>query len=281
MSVNSGQDQAEGLRRMLGPISTHRITFLSAVPSSLKNTVLYNLAAALVQLGKEIHLLDASQSTNGVCSTATAPYSSLTDIAWQNAPPQSALSTLTPGIFLSRLASQPLNQSENIPAKIPELSITLQQLKPELDFCLVDADLENDNPFILPELAQGDVTVIASPTAESIKSAYLHIKSLHALLGRRPYQVLMVNTLPQQAKLILENMSKTANHYLAVPLTSLGSIPPDEFLGRAFKQGRPIIEAFPTASASVAFRAIANQMLSHNTSGLSGQNDLKSQFTDK
>jgi flagellar biosynthesis protein FlhG len=259
MSRNPGLDQAEGLRRMLTPVVTRRISFLSAIPPGQKNAILLNLAAALVQMGSDVHLLDASQSAQGISAKAQLQVC-LSDVALQKAELALALHEQGQGIHLIKLSREPLNQLAEQPLALESLSKTLRELSPETGFCLVDTHLSNDNPFLLPELAEGDVVVLATVSADSIKAAYSQIKALHAQLGRRPYQVLMVGATPQQAKLIQQNMNQAANLYLAVPLTSLGSIPVDEYLLRAVQLGRSVIEAFPMAGASIAFRAIAGQL---------------------
>lgn len=261
MSRNLGLDQAEGLRRMLAPGVTRRISFLSAVSPALKNAVLLNLAAALVQMGSDVHLLDASQSAQGISSCATTQLQvCLSDVALQKVEQELALHEQGQGIHLVRLSREPLTRLFEQPLALTHLSRALRELRPDTGFSLVDTHLSNDNPFLLPELAEGEVVVLATVSADSIKAAYLQIKALHAQLGRRPYQVLMVGATLQQAKLIQQNMNQAASLYLAVPLTSLGCIPFDEHLSRAVQLGRPVIEAFPMASASIAFREIASRL---------------------
>ena len=66
MSHNQGLDQAEGLRRMLGPGTIRIISFISAVPPAQKNEILQNLAAALVQTGSEVHQLVCRITITGI-----------------------------------------------------------------------------------------------------------------------------------------------------------------------------------------------------------------------
>jgi flagellar biosynthesis protein FlhG len=54
-------------------------------------------------------------------------------------------------------------------------------------------------------------------------------------------------------------MSSAATRYLAVTLTSMGSVPADEYLHRAARLGRAVVDAFPLAGASVAFRRLAGR----------------------
>lgn len=264
MSSNSGLDQAAGLRRLLGASETRRVSFLSALPAEQKNAVLHNLAAALVQKGGDVHLLDASLSRDGISSINNRGLQTcLSDVAAGHAALSSALVEHAQGIHLSKLATQAVNDLVEQGNSLAKLSEALLEIKPDSSFCLIDTELDNDNPFVLPELAQGDVVVMATPTADSIKSAYLQIKALHAQLGRRPYHVLVVGASAQQANLIQQNMSQAANLYLAVPLISLGAIPNDDYWSRAIQLGKTVIEAYPTAPAAAAFRSIASQLADH------------------
>ncbi len=258
MSHNQGLDQAAGLRRMLGPGTIRMISFVSAVPPAQKNQLLQNLAAALVKVGSEVHLLDASQSQEGISSCATAPAPVfLSDV---NAAQTLVSQEQNQGIYMSKLSREPIKQMTDQPKALENLSTALRELSPKSGFCLIDTQLDNDNPFMLSEVAEGDVVVLATNTIDSIKSAYLQIKELHTQLGRRPYQVLVINASPDQATKIQQNMSQAANLFLAVPLISLGCIPSDEHLSRAAQLGRSVIDAFPMAAASVAFREIATRL---------------------
>ena len=265
MSHNQGLDQAEGLRRMLGPGTIRIISFISAVPPAQKNETLQNLAAALVQTGSEVHLLDASQLQDGISSCAASPSQVfLSDVTQQNVAQALATKEQNQGIYITKLSREPISQMTDQPKALENLSIALRELSPKTGFCLVDTHLDNDNPFILSELAQGDVVVLTANTIDSIKSAYAQIKALHTQLGRRSYQVLVIGASPHQAAKIQQNMSQAANRYLAVPLTSLGSIPSDEHLSRAAQLRRSVIEAFPMAGASVAFREIATRLVDNH-----------------
>jgi flagellar biosynthesis protein FlhG len=78
-------------------------------------------------------------------------------------------------------------------------------------------------------------------------------------LGRRPFGILVTGASEQEAKVVYDNMSSAASRYLAVQLTSMGSVPADEYLQRAARLGRAVVDAFPLAGASVAFRRLAGR----------------------
>ena len=59
--------------------------------------------------------------------------------------------------------------------------------------------------------------------------------------------------------MVYDNMAQAASRYLALNLTSMGSVPADEYLHRAARLGRAVVDAFPLAGASVAFRELAGR----------------------
>ncbi len=262
MASNSRVDQADGLRRLIGENSTQHIAFLSAIAAPQKNAILNNLAAALVNKGSDVHLLDASLHSQGISCIAEKPIEHyLSDVDEQNVDIDSFLFEQSKGIYFSKLSRAPVKNLGDQASVLEQLSKSLSEIKPDINFCISDIYLDNDNPFVLPELAKADVIVLTSNTADSITSAYLQIKALHAQLGRRPYHVLVVDSTLEQAKKIQHNMSQAAKVYLAVPLLSLGVIPRDDFLDRAGQMGRTVIDAFPTATSANAFRSIATQLV--------------------
>ncbi len=260
--LDLSNDQAAGLRRILGARKSRYVSVLTAIAPSQKNVLLLNLAAALVRAGNEVQLLDASLNADGIASCAAQPPTpSLCQLALRQGDSQQAVQPHGPGVRIARLTHRPLGELLARPEDSAKLSQQLQTLSPDGQFCLVDTDLQRDNPFVLPELAQGEMVVLTSSTADSIKHAYAQIKALHGQLGRRQFLLMVVGATLAQAEKIQQNIAQAANQYLAVPVRFLGSIPNDEHLGRALQLGRPVVEAFPMASASVALREVAARLL--------------------
>jgi flagellar biosynthesis protein FlhG len=123
---------------------------------------------------------------------------------------------------------------------------------------IVDGEF-GENGFPLPVLANSEIVVQVSTSAASITNAYALIKRLSLQLGRRPFGILVTGASEAEAKVVYANMSAAATRYLAVSLTSMGSVPADEYLQRAARLGRAVVDAFPLAGASVAFRQLAGR----------------------
>jgi flagellar biosynthesis protein FlhG len=109
-------------------------------------------------------------------------------------------------------------------------------------------------------MASSEIVVQVSTSAASIKSAYSLIKRLSNTLGRRPFSLLVTGASEVEAKRVYDNIAQAASRYLAIQLISVGSVPADEHLNRAAHLGRAVIDAFPLAGASVAFRQLAGRL---------------------
>jgi len=120
------------------------------------------------------------------------------------------------------------------------------------------AELDDSGALPLAAMADGEIVVQVTPHAEAIKQAYLLVKQLHGQLGRRSFSVLVTNASEKDAQRVFANLAQTASRYLAVELRMIGAVPADEHLSRAVTLERPVVEAFPLAAASVAFRQIAS-----------------------
>jgi flagellar biosynthesis protein FlhG len=124
---------------------------------------------------------------------------------------------------------------------------------------IVDGEFSSDGSFPLPVIASSEIVVQVSTSATSITNAYALIKRLSQQLGRRPFGILVTDATEAEAKVVYDNMASAATRYLAVTLSSMGSVPADEYLDRAARLGRAVVDAFPLAGASVAFRRLAGR----------------------
>lgn len=255
-------DQAEGLRRILTGQTSRTMAFLSAISVDLKNAVLLNLATSLAKVNSKVQLLDACQSPQGF-SVSTPPHlpQSMWDLAQQRCSAEAAILEYSPGIHIAKLSELPLATLARQSRNIENLDRLLKATFKASSFSLVDTDIDNDNAFVLPELAAAEMVVVASVTEESIKNAYALVKTVHAQLGLRTFNMLVIGASPGKANLIQKNMSLAANQYLGVKLMSLGCIPHDEQLARSSHMGRAMVEAYPMSLASVAFRALAGRLI--------------------
>ncbi|HVL75908.1 MAG TPA: antiactivator of flagellar biosynthesis FleN protein [Noviherbaspirillum sp.] len=250
-------DQAEGLRRMLSGPKPRVLTLLSAAPREEKGAMLINLGASLVQAGRDVLLLDACTESQGISPSLDAVRAaSLVQVARGERGIEEAVQPLPQGFGVAavRRPAQPMCGTQ-------ELDDAFGLLARRADVVLVDAELDRNDAFPIPALAASEIVVQVVNTPDSIKSAYAIIKRLNGQLGRRPFSLVVTGASDKEAQLVYQNMAQAANRYLAVRLNSMGSVPPDEHLKRAMRLGRSVVEAFPLAGASVAFRRLAGKVV--------------------
>lgn len=254
-------DQAEGLRRMLAGPKPRIFTLLSAAGRDEKGAMLLNLGASLAQAGRDVLLLDACLGSDGITARVEGLRgASLLQVARGERELADAIHPMPQGFALAALRRGPLRQVPDLQLRAA-LDQVFEGLAKRSDVVLVDAELDQDDRFSLASLASSEIVVQVANTPESIKSAYAIIKRLNGQLGRRPFSVVVTGASEREAQVVYQNMAQAANRYLAVKLNSMGSVPADEHLKRAMHLGRAVVDAFPLAGASVAFRRLAGKVV--------------------
>jgi flagellar biosynthesis protein FlhG len=252
-------DQAEGLRRMLAGPKPQLLSVLSAASVTEKHALLLNLCASLARAGSSVLLVDACSTQSGVSIAVPGPQApTLLQAARQQCASAQALRMLPQGFSfacLARVASTALLPE----ADKSRLATLFDALASQADITVVDADWAGEAGLLLPSMAAGDIVVQVSDNATSIKAAYSLIKRLNGCFGRRPVGVLVSGVTEARERVVFQNMAHASRRYLALELQSLGSVPQDEHLARAIKLNRSVIDAFPLAVASVAFRKLASR----------------------
>lgn len=254
--ANFDFDQAEGLRRMLAGPQPRIVTFLSATPQDDKGAMLVNLGASLAHAGSDVLLVDACDRGQGIArrlGIEGAP--SLLSVARQECALNQVIHQAPQGFGVVRMLHGGRFDADDA----RRIAKSFEVLVKQSGIVMVDGEFGDDNSFPLPVMASSEIVVQVSTSAVSITNAYTLIKRLSQQYGRRPFGILVTNASETEAKVVYDNMATAASRYLAVQLTSMGSVPADEHLHRAARLGRSVVDAFPLAGASVAFRRLAGR----------------------
>jgi flagellar biosynthesis protein FlhG len=249
-------DQAEGLRRMLSGPKPQLVSVLSAVSATETNSLLLNLCASLARAGNSVLLVEARSQPGVSLAVPGAQAPTLLQAVRQQCTPAQAVRTLPQGFSFACLARS------TSPALLPEaektrLATLFDAMATKADITVLDTDCSGESGLLLPAMAAGDIVVQVGDSAKSIKEAYSLVKRLSECLGRRPFGVLVTGVNDARERVVFDNMAHASRRYLALELQSLGSVPRDDHLARASKLNRSVIDAFPLARASVAFRKLA------------------------
>ena len=259
--ANFDFDQAEGLRRMLAGPKPRIVTFLSATPQDDKGAMLVNLGASLARAGNDVLIVDACDEEYGVARRLGVDRgASLLQVARQECGLNEVVNQVPQGFGVASMrAGHAGRGARSGPDEARRLAKTFDVLVKQTGIVIVDGEFARDDSFPVPLMDTSEIVVQVSTSAASITAAYALIKRLSQQLGRRPFGILVTNASEAEAKVVYDNMSSAASRYLAVQLTSMGSVPADEYLHRAARLGRAVVDAFPLAGASVAFRQLAGR----------------------
>jgi flagellar biosynthesis protein FlhG len=281
-------DQAEGLRRMLAGPKPRIVTFLSATPADDKGAMLVNLGASLAQAGNDVLIVDACEREYGVAQRlGVRRDASLLQVARQECALNQVIHPVPQGFTVATLSNVvpaqagiqvSMSSRTRLQTGVPafagttllaahavaaddarRLATTFDVMVKQAGIVMVDGECDADGAFPLAAMANSEIVVQVSTSAASITNAYALIKRLSQQHGRRPFGILVTGATEAEARVVYDNMATAATRYLAVKLTSMGSVPADEYLQRAARLGRAVVDAFPLAGASVAFRRLAGR----------------------
>jgi flagellar biosynthesis protein FlhG len=135
----------------------------------------------------------------------------------------------------------------------------LDGLETDIDMLIIDTGAGISDTVLYFNLAANERIIVVTPEPTSLTDAYALIKVLYSKHGERNFRIL-VNSASGEAmgKMIFAKLSKVADHFLdGLSLDYLGTIPHDTAVTRSVLQQRPLLEAFPDAPASRAFRQVA------------------------
>jgi flagellar biosynthesis protein FlhG len=257
--ANFDFDQAEGLRRMLAGPKPRIVTFLSATAADDKGAMLVNLGASLARAGNDVVIVDACSAQYGVARRLGVEHNpSLLSLARQECGMNQVVRQVPQGFGVASMA--PGRGVRRSADDVRRLASAFDVLVKQSGMVIVDGEFGADDSFPLPVMDSAEIVIQVSTSAASITAAYALLKRLSQQLGRRPFGILVTGASEAEAKVVYDNMSSAASRYLAVQLTSMGSVPADEYLHRAARLGRAVVDAFPLAGASVAFRRLAGRV---------------------
>ncbi|WP_091904189.1 MinD/ParA family ATP-binding protein [Chitinasiproducens palmae] len=237
-------DQADGLRRLLAGQSLRVIALLAPEAAAQSAGVAVNLAAALAYQGKRVVVVDESADAASPGTLADVVEGRLSlDVAARQAGDNVAV--LAAGVVRG-LHVQTIHDC----------------LRDQADVVLIGAALGADGLSALAAQAH-DMVIVMRAHAAAITPAYATIKRLHLVHALKQFRVLFEGVESSaDARAIFQNLAGVASRYLGISLLPAGVVGADgEALARAQALGRSVVDAFPAARASAAFRRIAGEML--------------------
>ena len=255
-------DQADGLRCLMAQHSGKQAARVVALVGSGRQvgvtSVSMNLAAALVQQGQEVLLLDEHggvDSATARCAAdakATPPAGSWLQVAAGSLSMAAAAGRMSCGALLL-----PADQGSPLQADIRDCF--------HGQVILVDARPDQHGALSALAAQADDVLVVLRPQAASITAAYACIKQLHYAHALQQLRI-MVNlavggAAAPEAQRVLANLSAAGSRYLGLALEPAGCVADDPQLVHAQRLKLSVVEAFQSSAAAVDLRRMAAQLL--------------------
>ena len=226
-----------------------------------KTSVSVNLATSLQNAGQRTLLLDTDLGLANVdVMLGLSPRFTLADVFAGRCELADTLLEGPNGLLVVPAASGKRHMTELTPAQHIGLVHAFSQLDVPIDVMIIDnAAGISDSVLTFCQAAQ-DVIVVVCDEPASVTDAYALIKVLSRERGVTRVQVL-ANQVghPSEGRQLYDKLERVTSKFLDVTLNYLGAIPRDEWLRRAIQRQEAVVDAFPAAPASMAFREIAKR----------------------
>jgi flagellar biosynthesis protein FlhG len=224
-----------------------------------KTTVAVNLATALAQAGSRVMLLDGDLGLANVdVLLGLAPRYTLAHVLAGERTLEEILLETPSGLRVAPAASGVARMASLGPAEHVALVRAFSGLASQLDTLIVDTSAGIADGVLQFSQAAQHVLVVLRDEPASITDAYALIKVLSRERGVQRFRVVVNMTRePGQGMAVFQRLQRVALRYLEVAVEYVGEIPDDLWLGRAVREQRPVLDAYPSSRAAIAFKKLA------------------------
>jgi len=252
-------NQASGLR-LLKPAQPVRVLAVTSGKGGVgKTTVSVNLAVAMAMAGKKVMLLDGDLGLANIdVMLGLQPSRNLAHVLEGKCSLEDTLLEGPAGVMVVPASSGKQHMAELSQVQHAGLVQAFSELSRPLDTLIVDTAAGIAGSVITFSQASQQVIVVVTNDPASLTDAYALIKVLNRDHGIRRIQVLANMAMnASEVREIYENLRRVAEKFLDVTLSFMGSVPEDEWLKRAVRHQRAVVQAYPNSAAAKAFHQLA------------------------
>ena len=254
-------DQAAGLRRLKPALPVRVIAVTSGKGGVGKTSVSVNLSVAMALSGRNVMLLDGDLGLANVdVMLGLQPSYNLAHVLEGKCSLEDTLLEGPAGVMVVPASSGKRHMAELTPLQNAGLVQAFSELNRPIDVLIVDTAAGIADSVITFSQASQEVIVVVTGDPTSLTDAYALIKVLNRDHGVERIQVLanMVRD-PAEAQSVYESLRRVAERFLDVTLSFIGGIPSDEWLKRAVRRQKAVVDTYPNCAASEAFRQLARK----------------------
>jgi flagellar biosynthesis protein FlhG len=261
-SDSSFTHQASGLAAMRLQRPVQVIAVTSGKGGVGKTSTSVNLAVSMAMDGRRVMLLDGDLGLANIdVMLGLQPQRNLSHVLDGSCALEDTIITGPAGVMVVPASSGKRNMAELSPAEHAGLVRAFSELRRPLDTLIVDTAAGIADSVITFSQASQEIVVVVTNDPQSLTDAYALIKVLSRDHGVRRFQVLSNMThSPAEAREIYENLRRVSERFLNVTLVDLGTVPADEWLRRAVRRQRAVVDAYPSAPSAQTYRQLAKRI---------------------
>ena len=224
-----------------------------------KTSVSVNLATGLTASGKRVVLLDGDLGLANVdVLLGLSPRYTLAHVLSGERTLDEILVKAPQGFHIVPAASGAADLASLGDAAHLGLVQAFSTLASRLDVLIIDTAAGIAPGVLQFSQAAQHVLVVLCDEPASLTDAYALIKVLSRSHGVGRFRVLanMTRT-PGEGQALSHKLERVTGRFLDVTLEYAGEVPDDDFVRRAIRAQRPVLDAFPSSPAGRAFRKLA------------------------
>jgi len=251
--------QGEGLRRMLNRQAPGVFAVCSGKGGVGKSSVAVNLGVAMAERGHNTMLLDADVCLANVdVLLGLQPRFNLADVLAGDADLDATLLQGPRGLRIVPAASGNFDLTELSALEQAALVNAFAELADPPDLLVVDTAAGISPTVARFVAASQQAFVVVCDEPASLTDAYALIKVFSQHYGIRRFNVVTNQSWSRTSgRRLFDKLARVSDRYLDVVLRHAGDIPLDRLLQKAVQEQRSVLDAYPSALASGAFRSLA------------------------
>lgn len=227
-----------------------------------KTNLSVNLALALSAQGQKVVLLDADLGLGNVdVLLGLYPSYNLSHVFRSEATLDEVMVRGPHDLRIVPAGSGLKELTDLTPAAHAGLVSAFSSMTEGVDTMLIDTGAGISSNVMFYARAAQEVIVVVCDEPASITDAYALAKVLSDSYGVRRFHI-VANMVADHAhgRKLFEKLARVADRFLNVDLDFMGAVPHDEYLKRAVRAQRGVVEAFPLAKSAVAIRELAETL---------------------
>lgn len=229
-----------------------------------KTNIVSNLALALAQLGRKVLIWDADLGLANIdVLLGLKPEYNIHHLLNGEKTLREILVTGPGGVQIMP-ASSGIQELSNLgEGQKVRLLAELDEFDDDLDFLLIDTGAGISSNVMYFNMAAQERIVVVTPEPTSITDAYALIKVMATRYKQKRFNILPNQVVgDKEAKNVFKLLAGVADKHLdSISLDYLGHIPRDEFITKAVRRQKALMEIFPSSEASLSIKELAKNLI--------------------